>query len=345
MKIAMIAPPWIPIPPPRYGGIESVVALLTETLLDMNHDVTLFCSPGSSSRANMVSPLDHAYPNKIGNAMYEVDHILQTHEYIAECLGFNSSFDIIHDHTSTGVAYAKYAVRPVLHTMHNGHAGDRGAFYIRHGGDAHLVAISNAQMKTAPRGLTPCGVVPNPIDVNAWPFKDKKSNYALWIGRFVPEKGAHRAIRATKIAGMNLILAGPKREGEAGDYFDDKIKPHIDDKTVRYVGEVGGKRKKNLFANAKVLLMPIEWNEPFGMVMVEALACGTPVVAFPYGAATEIVIDGFNGYQVADVPAMAEAMTDLNEISPTDCRQSVQERYSAATVARAYVDQYEKALE
>jgi len=231
----------------------------------------------------------------------------------------------------------------MVHTMHNGHGDDRGAFYCRHGGSANLVAISEAQKNTAPKSLKVSGVVPNPIDVTEWHFKSHKRPYALWMGRFDPIKGAHLAIFAAKIAQIPLLLAGPIQPGQE-QYFRTQIDPHIDDERVRYVGSVGGKRKKMLYANAKVLLMPITWNEPFGMVMVEALASGTPVIAFPYGAATEIVLDGVNGYQVADAAAMAEAMNDLDEISPEACYASVVDRYNPQVVAQSYVDLYEKAI-
>lgn len=334
----MLAPPWIPVPPTTYGGIEAVAALLTEHLIALGHNVTLFCSPGSRSKAHMVHPLSRAYDDKIGSALHEVDHVLQAFEYVKEA----GNFDVIHDHTSTAVAFAKYCDIPMVHTMHNGHGEDRGPFYARHGDAANLVAISYAQQKTAPKSLKVCGVVPNPIDVTEWKFNDKKRPYALWVGRFDPAKGAHLAIFAARIVGMPLLLAGPIQPGQE-HYFEQEIKPHIDDDKVRYVGSVGGKIKKRLFANATCLLMPITWNEPFGMVMVEALASGTPVIAFPWGAATEIVIDGYNGFQVADAAAMAEAMTDIGTIDSNDCYQSVADRYNPQKIAQKYVDVYQRA--
>lgn len=334
----MLAPPWIPIPPPTYGGIELVVHLLTEELARQGHDVTLFCSPGSKTRANAkISTLSQAYPNRINNAMLETDHVLQALSWTK-----NLHYDVIHDHTSMAVALAKHCDTPLVHTMHNGHEGDRGAYYMRHAyGHATLVAVSQAQRDTAPEDMNPF-VVPNPVDTLNWPFRPHKEDYALWVGRMDPVKGAHRAIRAARIAGMKLILAGPVQPGHE-HYFEQRVRPWIDDDRVRYVGSIGGARKKQLFARAKVFLMPIKWNEPFGMVMVEALACGTPVLAFPYGAATEIVIDEINGHQVADVPAMAEAMQDLSSISAEACRESVVSRYSPTKIARQYVEVYEAA--
>jgi glycosyltransferase involved in cell wall biosynthesis len=339
VKIAMLAPPWIEVPPKNYGGIEAVVALLTEHLIALGHDVTLFCSPGSRSKATIVNPLGRSYEDQIGKSLQETDHVLQSLEYVKDA----GDFDVVHDHTTIAAALAKYCKIPLVHTMHNGHAGDRGDFYCRHGSSANLVAISEAQKNTAPKSLKVSGVVPNPIDVTEWHFKSHKRPYALWMGRFDPAKGAHLAIFAARIAQIPLLLAGPIQPGQE-HYFEQEIKPHLDDVNVRYVGSVGGKRKKMLYANAKVLLMPITWNEPFGMVMVESLASGTPVIAFPYGAATEIVIDGVNGYQVADAAAMADAMTDLEEIDPNECYSSVVTRYNPQAIAEGYVDMYEKAI-
>jgi glycosyltransferase involved in cell wall biosynthesis len=338
MKIAMIAPPWIPVPPPRYGGIESMVALLTDRLVKLGNEVVLFCSPASQSQAEMRHPLPHAYTAKIGQALYETDHVLQA---LNQIKWERDPFDVVHDHTATAVAWAQHCSVPLVHTMHNGHEGDRGDFYLRHGSYARLIAISYAQRKTAPRDLLVDDVIHNPIDVEEWPYREQKMPFALWAGRFDPVKGAHLAIRAAKVAGMRLVLAGPIQQGQQA-YFDREVRPHLKMGKIDYVGEIGGNRKKALFANASCLLMPIEWNEPFGMVMVEALACGTPVIAFPYGAATEIVVDGLNGYQVADVASMAEAMTDI-QISPAECRESVEARYDAATIAENYCAAYERA--
>jgi glycosyltransferase involved in cell wall biosynthesis len=332
----MLAPPWIPIPPPRYGGIEAVVALLTDRLVKLGIDVTLFCAPGSWSNAPMVHTLPHAYEKKIHDSMFEVDHVLQVLKYARR------GFDVIHDHSQVGLALAHYGAHPPLvHTMHNGHAGERGEFYCRHSGCAHLVAISNAQHKTAPQGLKIATTIYNPIDIEEWLYVENKRPYVLWVGNFNKDKGAHRAIQACKIAKRRLILAGPIQPGQH-NYFKTEIEPHIDGNQVRYVGEIGGTRKKLLFANASAFLMPILWNEPFGMVMIEALACGTPVISFPWGAATEIVIDGVNGYQVADVAAMAEALSDLSGISPANCRETVETRYDPYTIAEDYAALYEK---
>jgi glycosyltransferase involved in cell wall biosynthesis len=171
----------------------------------------------------------------------------------------------------------------------------------------------------------------------------QKDDYLLWIGRMDPVKGAHRAIEAARIAGRPLVLAGAVQTGQA-DYFRRQIEPHIDGSRVRYVGEVTGAPKQQLYARAAGLLMPIRWAEPFGMVMIEALACGTPVIAFPEGAAREIVIDGHNGMLVADETEMARATAHLADIDPERCRESVRARYDIAITADGYEAVYRRAV-
>ena len=186
-------------------------------------------------------------------------------------------------------------------------------------------------------------VVPNPIDVSRWPLRMQKADYLLWVGRMDPVKGAHSAIEAARMAGRTLVLAGPVQTGQE-DYYREMVEPHLDGRRVRYVGEVGGRLKQELFANAAALLMPISWREPFGMVMVEALACGTPVIAFPEGAAAEIVIDGENGMLVGDEAEMADAITRLGSIDPERCRASVAERYDISVTAAGYEHVYRQAI-
>ena len=180
--------------------------------------------------------------------------------------------------------------------------------------------------------------------VERWPLREQKRDYLLWAGRMDPVKGAHRAIEAARLAGRPLVLAGPVQAGQE-HYFREWIEPHLDGRRVRYVGEVAGPAKRELFASAAALLMPVRWREPFGMVMVEALACGTPVIAFPEGAAVEIVIDGENGMLVADEAGMGRAVHWLHSIDPLRCRASVVERYDVAVSAAGYERVYREAID
>jgi glycosyltransferase involved in cell wall biosynthesis len=343
LRVAMLAPPWIPVPPPGYGGIEAVVALLCEALVARRHDVTLFAAPGTRSSARVCTLLDAAHPNTIGSALHKSDHVARAFDAIDEAAERGQPFDVVHDHSGfTALAMAARVSAPVVHTLHGTLTGSPARFYARHGHKALLVAISHSQIEHAPPGVRAAAVVPNPIAVDRWPFQTEKDDYLLWIGRMDPVKGAHRAIEAARLASRPLVLAGPVQTGQA-DYFHEQIEPQIDDRRVRYIGEVGGIAKQQLFAHAAALLMPVRWDEPFGMVMIEALACGTPVIAFPEGAATEIVIDGHNGMLVADETEMARAVGHVGAIDPSRCRESVRARYDIALVADGYEAVYRRA--
>ena len=343
-NIAMLAPPWIPIPPPGYGGIEHVVALLCDGLVKLGHHVTLFAAPGSRSTASVHEVLTSSYPDDIGQSLYESDHVSRVLDVVDEMAEKGKPFDVLHDHCGfTTVAMADRMSTPLIHTLHGPFTADTSAFYSQHGDRAWLVAISEAQRASAPADVRVAGVVPNPVDVEHWPFTSEKQDYAFWLGRFEDFKGAHRAIAAARQAHIPLVLAGRVQPGQE-EYFQREIEPHLDNEQVRYVGEVGGDEKRELFSNARTVLMPITWNEPFGMVMVEAMACGTPVIAFAQGAATEIVEDHVNGYLVDDVESMAAAIADLDQIDPAACRESVAKRFTPEIVAKGYVDIYRRAV-
>jgi glycosyltransferase involved in cell wall biosynthesis len=345
LRIAMLAPPWIPVPPPGYGGIESVVALLTRELVRAGHDVTLFAAPGSRSEARVCSPLDRAHPDDIERSLHEADHTARAFALIDEQALRGRAYDVVHDHCGfTPLAMADRLATPLVHTLHGPFRSDEAAFYAHHAGKAHVVAISQAQLAAAPHGLRVAGVVPNPIDVQQWPLQRHKQPYLLWVGRMAREKGAHRAIAAARLAGMRLLLAGPVQRGQES-FFDCEVAPYADGERVSYVGEVSGAAKRRLYARASALLMPIRWAEPFGMVMIEAMACGTPVIAFPEGAARELVRQGQTGFLVDDERQMARACRRIAEIDPVLCRRSVIERFDARRVAGAYVCIYRQARE
>jgi glycosyltransferase involved in cell wall biosynthesis len=337
LRIAILAPPWIAVPPPGYGGIESVVALLCEELAARGHHVTLFAPSGSRSRATVQVPLSRPHPDQIGAALIEADHVARAFAQLDAAARRGRPFDLLHDHCGfTAVAMADRIAVPVVHTLHGPFTEQTASFYECHGRKAHLVAISDGQRAAAPPGVRPDSVAPNPIAIEEWPLCAEKHDYLLWIGRMDPVKGAHRAIEAARLAGARLLLAGPVQRGQER-YFQERIEPQLDGRTIRFLGEVTGERRKWLFARARGMLMPIRWSEPFGMVMIESLAGGTPVIAFPEGAAQEIVLDGQNGFLVADEHEMALAVARLGTLEPERCRASVAARYDV----RSVVDRYE----
>ena len=339
LRIAMLAPPWISVPAPGYGGVESVVSSLTDGLVRRGHEVTLFCAPGSVSSASVVTLLDESHPDEIERSLYEADHVGRAFDAIDSTTG-GDRFDVVHDHCGfTGLAIANRIETPLVHTLHGPFTRETAAFYARHGHKGTLVGISRAQLSSAPPGLGPIASIPNPIDLRDWPLQERKGDHLLWVGRMTPEKGAHRAIAAARAVDVPLVLAGVIQPGQQA-FFDREIAPHIDGDRVQFVGEVGGSVKRSLFARARGLLMPIRWNEPFGMVMVEALACGTPVIAFPEGAARELVVDGETGFLVDDEREMGEAVGRLHQIAARDCRAWVSQHCDVDVVAAEYERTY-----
>ena len=339
LRIAMLAPPWISTPSAGYGGVESVVSTLTEALVGRGHDVTLFSAPGSVSTATVATILDGPHPDEIERALFEAGHVAEVFDQIDNA-GTADRFDVIHDHCGfTALAMANRIGTPLVHTLHGPFTRDTAEFYANHGHKGTLVGISHAQLASAPSELEPLGPIPNPIDLAAWPSETRKGDYLLWIGRMSPEKGPHRAIAAARAVDVPLVLAGVIQPGLQA-FFDEEVAPHIDGDRVRFIGEVGGAAKRSLFAHARGLLMPIRWDEPFGMVIVEALACGTPVIAFREGAMPELVVNGKTGFLVEDVRAMADAIGHLPRISARDCRDWVSRHCDGDVVAGAYERAY-----
>jgi glycosyltransferase involved in cell wall biosynthesis len=343
-RIAMLAPPWIPIPPPGYGGIEEVVALLCDALVERGQDVELFCAPGSSSKANVRPLLPVSHPESIERSLFEADHVGRAFEAFDDASRRGEPFDLVHDHCGyTPLAMADRLGTPLVHTVHGPFDRDTSEFYGHHGRKAGIVCISQAQAATAPSGVDLRGVVHNPIDVESWPVGLYKQDYLLWLGRFTPEKGPQRAIHVAKAARRPLVLAGVVQPGHER-FFATEIEPHIDGDMIQFVGEVGGARKQRLFADAFAFLMPITWPEPFGMVMVEALSAGTPVLAFPNGAAPEIVEHGKSGFLVKNEDEMSAIVDQAGRLDPLDCRQSA-ERFVPDRVAARYEAVYAAAVE
>jgi glycosyltransferase involved in cell wall biosynthesis len=340
LRVAMLAPPWITIPPPGYGGIEAVIATLTQAMVARGHDVTLFAPPGSAAGATVRPLLRRAYPDQIGLAMHEVDHVAQAFAAIDREAAAGRPFDIIHDHCGfAAIAYADRIQTPLLHTLHGPFTAETTAFYRAHAHKAWVSALSRSQLESGPDNLQSVGVIANPIDPAEWPLRREKDGFLLWIGRMTKEKGPHRAIAAARLAGWPLVLAGVVQPVQRR-FFAAYVEAHVDGEQVRFVGEVGGADRRQLFAAASALLMPIRWREPFGMVMAEAMACGTPVLAFAEGAAIELVSEGETGFLVANEEEMGAAVGRLADIDPTRCRATILALSGAESVAERFEAAY-----
>jgi glycosyltransferase involved in cell wall biosynthesis len=357
MRIAQIAPPWIAIPPKTYGGTESVLAALVEEQVAQGHEVTLFAPGDARTSAKLVSFFPRSLLQEgvpwTGHlkAFY---HLQKSLEQVRE-----QDFDIVHTHLSSASDMyifpltATLAV-PHVSTLHSHFPFDRGPgtwvgdadrYYMDWAPCVPIVAISESARAQEKLPLNFVGVVYNGIDLSQYPLQRKKrGDYFVWLGRFTPEKGTHLAIEAAKQAGVPLILAGTidRYVQQAREYFHEMIEPQIDDQSVKYIGPVNMKQKLSLLGRARGFLNPIEWEEPFGMVMIEAMALGCPVISFARGAAPEIVVDGSTGFLVKNVHEMVQSIARIDEIDRDQARLHVERNFSAQVMAERYTQIYKK---
>ncbi|HZS94380.1 MAG TPA: glycosyltransferase family 4 protein [Chloroflexota bacterium] len=327
LRIAQIAPPSIPCPPEGYGASELVAGTLTEELVRRGHDVTLFAHPESITKATHVF-----FP-----PVYELQDA-ERRELAHTALVFDraTEFDVIHNHCIQPGPAAIHAAAGALTTLH----------YIRpllRTFATHpYVALSESQRRANP-DLNIIGVAQNGIEPTNFMFQAVKNDYLLWIGRIDPKKGPHLAIEIARRLDANLFLAAGYPSRDNIRYWEAQVKPRLGGK-VEYLGHVVGAEKRNLFAGARCVLMPHQWEEPFGLVAIEAMASGTPVIALRRGALPEIVRHGETGFVVDTVDEMVDAVSRLDSIDPCACRRLVEERFSAAAMADAYLAVYDRLL-
>ncbi|HLW15995.1 MAG TPA: glycosyltransferase family 4 protein, partial [Actinomycetota bacterium] len=328
MRIALLSPPWIPVPPSGYGGIEWIVSLLAEELVARGHDVTLFATGDSKTSAELRYVFDVGPVAQMHQALPYSMHVGAAFQHIAGEARAGRPYDVVHDHTAwLSLAFAPLIPTPVVHTLHGAAIEAERDFFHFVRNNADFVAISQYQTRTFTR-IQITDVVPNAVDVQSYPFSAEKDDYLLCLGRIARDKAQHLAIEVAKRAGMPLVLAGKIDAGDDRAYFDEMILPHVDGQSVRFEGEVPDDRKRELFSRARAFVFPIQWDEPFGLVMIEAMACGTPVIATPYGAVPEVVTDGVNGFIATSVDDMVQAVKKIDVISPEVCRAVVEQRFS-----------------
>jgi glycosyltransferase involved in cell wall biosynthesis len=339
LRIGLLAPPWFPVPPSGYGGIEAVVALLADGLVEAGHDVTLFASGDSQTKAKLCAVYEQAPSALIGSSEHEFRHVL-------ECFERADDFDVIHDHSGLlGLTLGGIVSTPLVHTVHGPVDGEPGVFYerlCRLLPSPKLISISMNQQRLRP-SLPWIANCPNTIDFAAYPRKPRRGDYLLFLGRMSPDKGAHRAIDVAIQTGLPLKIAAKKRDPLEQAYFDELVRPHLSGR-IEYVGEVGHDEKVELLQGARAMLFPISWEEPFGLVMVEAMACGTPVIATRRGAVPEVIEDGITGLIVDDHRGMAAVLEAADRLDPGVIRRRAERRFAPQRMVAGYVSAYRSAL-
>lgn len=332
MKILQISPPWIRVPPLGYGGIELVVGLLADELTNRGHDVTLMATGDSDTKAHLEYLFEEGQTSKLGMTLYDAMQVSEAYK-IAD------KFDIVHDHSGfLGVAFSHKMKPPMLHTLHGPFTADTSRFYEHFRDAAYYNAISEYQ-KSCLDGLNYVNTVYNAVDVEKFEYCEEKDDYLVLVSRVCPNKGTHLAIQVAKELGRKLILVG-KVDPIDADYFATQVEPEVDGEQIIFTGEVGDAEKRELLKKAACFVLPIQWPEPFGLVMTEAMACGTPVVVIRNGSSPEVVIDGKTGFVVDTVPEMNDAVKRAGEIDPRACREHVEQNFSPAKMTDGYEANY-----
>lgn len=332
MRILQLAPPWFPVPPVRYGGTELVIAGLTEQLVADGHEVTLLASGGSSTRAELRTVYPTPPCEQLGEGTVELPHVLAGYRD-------RHRYDLIHDHTVTGAGVgALLDGPPVVHTVHGAWTPELCRLYATIADRVALVAISHDHAAHAPSGLPLAGVVHNGIDVADYPFAGHSRGHLAWLGRAGADKGADLAVRVAARLGLPLRMAMKLNEPEEHRWWDEVMVPLLVDTDVHVVHNATHEEKLDVLRGAVALLFPIRWDEPFGLSMIEAGACGTPVAAFARGAVPEVVADGRTGWTVppGDLDAMCAAVSEAPTIDRSACRAHVERHFSTRRMARDY---------
>jgi glycosyltransferase involved in cell wall biosynthesis len=339
MRIAQVAPLYECVPPKLYGGTERIVSYLTEELVRQGHDVTLFASGDSMTRANLVSVCPEALRLNAECSDQLVHHVRMLEEVVAR----QNDFDIIHFH----IDYLHFPlVRALgwttLTTLHGRlDIKDLVPLY-REFREMPVSSISDAQREPLP-WLNWQGTIYHGLPDKQYEFRPKSNGYLAFLGRTSPEKGLDRAIAIAKGAGMPLKV-GAKIDTADREYFDTHLKPLLKDGDIEFLGKIGFPEKNDLLGGAAALLFPISWPEPFGVVMIEALACGTPVIAFPFGSVPEVMEDGVTGFVVSDVDAAVDAVSRLGSIDRATCRRRFDQRFTASHMSSQYLRLYQTLL-
>jgi len=337
MRIGLIAPPFIPVPPTNYGGTELFIAHLALGLKKLGHDVIVYANGESTvavDRRSLYAESEWPIKGEVQGSLKDINHSAWA---VADA---QANCDLLHLNNAPGLVYSRFIATPFVYTIHHPHEDSLSDFYGYYPG-VHYVTISDFQRRreTMPRMIT----IHHGLNFAKYRVTTEKQPYLAFIGRIAPVKGTHLAIAVAKKAGIALKIAG-EIQPMFRSYYETEIEPHIDGKFVQYIGEANLDEKNELLGNALAMLFPIQWDEPFGLVMIEAMACGTPVIAMPGGSVPEIVKDGVSGYVCSTVDEMAARVKQAGEFNPTDIRSYAENMFSLKRMVRQYADVYQRIL-
>jgi len=334
MRIAMLSPISWRTPPRHYGPWENVVSLLTEQLMKMGVDVTLFATADSLTAGKLASVCPRPYSDdaSIDPKVWECLHISEVFERADE-------FDLIHNHFDfLPLTYSALIETPVVTTIHGFSSSAIIPVFKKYNGRAHYVAISEADKSPE---LDYIATIHHGIDISQFPFNASQGKYLLFFGRIHPDKGVYEAIEVSKKTGVKLVIAGIIQDEE---YFKTRVEPHIDGATVEYIGSVGPEKRAEVLGGAMALLHLISFNEPFGLSMIESMACGCPVIAYGLGSVPEVVKDGESGFIVKDINEAIEAVRKIKSLDRDACRSYVEKHFTVETMAEKYLGVYKKII-
>lgn len=336
MKIAQVSPLYESVPPKTYGGTERVVSFLTEELVAQGQDVTLFASGDSQTAAKLIA----ATPQSLRLSKNSVDHLAHHIAMLDDVMRMAPEFDVIHFHIDyMHFPLSRYCALPSVTTLHGRlDLPDLIPVYQRYK-DAPLISISMAQRKPLSR-VNWVGNVPHGLPSELHKFYPRGGNYLAFLGRISPEKRVDRAIEIAKRAGMPLKIAA-KIDNADKEYYDAKIKPLMNDAHVEFIGEIAEHEKGEFLGNAHGYLFPIDWPEPFGLTMIEAMACGTPTIAFNCGSVPEVMQEGLTGFIVDTMDQAVAAVEKIDTIERTACRNVFEKKFTATKMAEHYIEIYQ----
>ncbi|NJL47486.1 MAG: glycosyltransferase family 4 protein [Leptolyngbyaceae cyanobacterium SM2_5_2] len=341
MRVAQVTPLWEQVPPVGYGGTETVVSLLTEELVRRGHQVTLFASGDSTTCAKLDPGCDRSL-RSLGVLPSEYSHYEA--RQLAKAFDLAGEFDVIHSHMDlAALAYGQQSLTPVVHTVHGILTALTAPLFGRYRQE-NFISISNSQRRDD-LGLNYLATVYNAIALNQFDvdLQPAEPPYLVFLGRMSIEKGPHLAIEIAKRSGWPLKMAG-KVDFDNREFFEQQVAPHIDGLQIEFLGEVSQAEKATLMGRATATLFPILWPEPFGLVMAESMACGTPVIAMAMGAAPEIVVDGKTGFLCHTLEDCIEAVTKIPTIHRQDCRDHVVANFGVGRMVDGYEAVYRQLI-